>query len=83
MTAHPIAAARILGAAVFLLFVGNFCKALQKIAVARKWALSYRQKVALDMGVALGNVIWGFFALARAFVRGEDPDHTDNPPNSA
>ncbi len=79
MTAHPIAAARILGAVAFFLFVGNFCKAVRKTATARKWNLSPRQKVALDIGAMLGNVVWGLYALGKAFFHGHDPDAQAEP----
>lgn len=82
MVAHPEASARLFGAILLLTMVGNFCKAIRKMATARKWKLSARQKIALDIGAMLGNVIWGIVALGKAFVRGEDPDHTDEPPPS-
>ena len=78
ITAHPVAAARLLALGFFLFVVGNVCKAIERSKYMPK---SPRWAALVKGGAVLGNAVLGLYVLGKQFFHNREPS-LDAAPSS-
>lgn len=71
---NPVWAARLVGATLVLIVLGNFCKAIEKAIPPETLNKNKRLKTGLRIGQTVGNVMLGLVVLIKHFISGQDPD---------